>query len=462
MSRPTGRHAVADLLSHLPADAVVLEPGLLAEQARDLADGTPAGRPMALVRPRCTEHVSAALRVAHRHRVPVVPQGTLTGLAGGANAVEGSILVSLAAMDRITGIDRRDQVVVVQPGVVTARLAREVALHGLFYPPDPASADRCTIGGNIATNAGGMRCVKYGVTRDFVRALEVVLADGSVIRVGGPQVKGVAGYDLTGLFVGSEGTLGVVTEATLALLPAPGPTTGVAACFADRDDALATADDLMDLPDRPSTLEYLDATVIEAIRRFDPSAALPPAARALLIVQTDDARLGPQDLAEYRRIALAHRAVEVRTARDADELDALMAARRLLNPAMRAYRGASLNEDVAVSRSRLPHMLVELDRIAADHDVVVGTAGHLGDGNLHPVICFDPGDGAQRERAGRAHAAVLDLAVRLGGTITGEHGVGLEKLAGLDRELGESVRAVQRALKSALDPLGILNPGKKL
>ena len=303
-----------------------------------------AGHPLALVEAQSTEHVSAVLRVAHRHRVPVVPQGARTGLAGGANAVDGAILVSLAAMDRVVQVDRRDQVVVVQAGVITAQLAEEVALHGLFYPPDPASADRCTIGGNIATNAGGMRCVKYGVTRDFVRALQVVLADGSVVRVRGPQAKGVAGYDLTGLFVGSEGTLGVVTEATLALLPGPGPTLGITACFADRDDALAAADDLMDLPTRPSTLEYLDATVVEAIRRFDPSAALRADARAVLIVLTDDPRLGSDDLADYRRIAGAHRAVDVRTARDAAELDALLAARRLLNPAMRAHLGERVRE----------------------------------------------------------------------------------------------------------------------
>ena len=286
-----------------------------------------------------------------------------------------------------------------------------------------------------------------------MRALQVVLADGSVVRVRGPQVKGVAGYDLTGLFVGSEGTLGVVTEGALALLPGPGPTLGITACFADRVDALAAADDLMDLPTRPSTLEYLDATVVEAIRRFDPSAALRADARAVLIVLTDDPRLGSDDLADYRRIAGAHRAVDVRTARDAAELAALLAARRLLNPAMRAHLGESMNEDVAVSRSRLPRMLVELDSIAADHDVVIASAGHLGDGNLHPVICFDPADAAQRDRAHRAHAAVLDLAVRLGGTITGEHGVGVEKLGGLDRELGERVRELQtlRAIESVLD-----------
>ena len=452
---------LAELRAALPPDAVSIDGTTLRARSQD-ASSTPAGRPLAVVSPRSTDEVSAVARVAHAHGVPLVPQGALTGLAGGANAVDGAILVDLTRMDAILRIDPVDLVAVVQPGVVTDVLARAAADRGLFYPPDPASAASCTIGGNIATNAGGMRCVKYGVTRDVVRSLEVVLADGRVLRTGSPTVKGVASLDLTALVVGSEGTLAIVTEATLGLLPAPGSSRGLCATFATSDDALATANAIMAGPHRPSTLEYLDGIVLAAISAFEPAADLPAGAQALLLALTDARAGGAEDVAGYERAAREHGALGVALATEPEQLDALLSARRAFNPAMRALRGGSLNEDVAVPRTRLPELLSRLAALSVEIGLPIGNGGHVGDGNLHPVVAYDPDDDAQRSAAERAHERILALAVELGGTVTGEHGIGLEKRAALDNELGPTVRELQRAIKAGFDPAGILNPGKKL
>ncbi|VTR78795.1 FAD-binding oxidoreductase [Cellulomonas hominis] len=453
---------LADLRAALPGDAVVTDPAVLAGRAQDGSATPPTGRPVALVEPSTTAEVSAVLRAAHAHRVPVVPQGALSGLAGGANAVPGAILLSTARMTAIRRIDPVDQVAVVQPGVVTRDLVDAVAARGLFYPPDPASYAQSTIGGNIATNAGGMRCVKYGVTRDFVRALEVVLADGTVVRTSPPTVKAVAGLDLTGLVVGSEGTLAVVTEATLGLLPAPGPDRGVSATFGSVADALEAANAIVASPHRPSTLELLDDVVLAALAAHDPEAGLPVGARAMLLVITDEEVGGREDVAAYEALTRAHGALTVDVAHDPERLHVLMRARRAFNQAMRAVRGGSINEDVAVPRTRLPELLERLADISAQTGLPIGTGGHVGDGNLHPVIAFDPADPAQVDAAAEAHRRILGLAVELGGTVTGEHGIGTEKRSALAGELGEPVLSIQREIKRVFDPRGILNPGKKL
>ncbi len=451
-----------DLRAALPADAVVTDPAVLAPRAQDGSATPPTGEPVALVLPTSTDEVSAVLRAAHAHGVPVVPQGALSGLAGGANAVAGAILLATTRMTAIRRIDPVDQVAVVQPGVITKDLVDAVAAQGLFYPPDPASYALSTIGGNIATNAGGMRCVKYGVTRDFVRSLEVVLADGTVVRTSPPTVKAVAGLDLTGLVVGSEGTLAVVTEATLGLLPAPGPDRGAAATFGSVAEALEAANAIIASPHRPSTLELVDGVVLAALAAHDPAAGLPLGAEAWLIAITDEAVGGEGDVAEYERIMHAHGAATVEVAHDADRLHTLMRARRALNPAMRILRGGSINEDVAVPRTTLPELLARIAVISAEAGVPIGTGGHVGDGNLHPVIAFDPAEPDQVAAAAEAHARILALAVELGGTVTGEHGIGVEKRGALGGELGERVLSIQRGIKLVLDPTGILNPGKKL
>ena len=459
---PLSTRVVAELRAALPLGAVVTGADAVRARSGDASGATPSSAALALVLPVSTAQVSAVARIAHARGVPLVPQGALSGLAGGANAVGGAILVCLERMNAIVRIDVIDQVAVVQPGVVTDDLARAATERGLFYPPDPASSAWSTIGGNIATNAGGMRCVKYGVTRDFVRSLEVVLADGRVVRTRPQTVKAVAGLDLTSLVVGSEGTLAIVTEATLALLPAPGPTQGVCATCATENDALGAANEIMAGPHRPSTLELLDAVVLAAIVAFDPASGLSSGAHALLLVLTDAREGAAADVAAYVRAARAQSALTVDVATDPAQLDALLAARRAFNPAMRALRGKSVNEDIAVPRSVLPELFARLDELAAEIGLPIGTGGHVGDGNVHPVVAFDPTDAVQRAAADRAHLRILALASELGGTVTGEHGIGVEKLAALDAELGPTIRSLQREIKRVFDPLGLLNPGKKL
>lgn len=453
---------IRELHAAVGRSAVLTDHQTLAARSNDRSAAASQGRAIALVRPRDTAGVSAVLRIAATHRCPVVPQGRLSGLAGGANAVEGAILLDMTGMNAILRVDPVEMVAVVQPGVITADLAARAARAGLFYAPDPASATECTIGGNVATNAGGMRCVKYGVTRDSVRSLEIVLAGGEVVRTRPPTVKAVGGLDLTGLMVGSEGTLAVITEITVDLLPAPGPTLGVSASFSSVDDALDTANAIVAGPHRPSALEFCDAGVIAALRAKVPESGLPADAMAWLLVLTDSAAGAGEDVRWYTQTARAHRAVRVDSATDAGAVERLMVARRALNVAMRAVRGGSLNEDVAIPRSRLGELLRRLDALSARRGVPIATAGHVGDGNLHPVILFDPHDPGQVAAAQQAHIDVLAMAQELGGTATGEHGIGLEKLGAVDAELGPRLRSIQRGIKAVLDPQGLLNPGKKL
>ncbi len=455
---------VAALRALLPDGVVADDPALLAARAADRS-GVPAlGAPAVLVRPRTTADVAAVLRYASAERVPVVPQGGLTGLAGGANAVPGAILLDLSAMDRVVAVDEVDRSAVVQPGVLVADLQRAAGEHGLFYAPDPGSADEATIGGTVATNAGGMRCLKYGVTRDAVRSLEVVLADGSVVRTRPATVKGVAGLDLTSVIVGSEGTLAVVTEVTVALLPAPGPSVGVAGVFGSVAEALRAADAIVAGPHGPSGLELLDGVVLDAIRRLAPSSGIPEGAAAWLLVVTDerDGAAASTALDWFTGVLAAHGALAVERADDERRLDDLMAARRLFNQAMRELRGGSINEDVSVPRHRLPELVERVSALSSEIGLVIAVGGHVGDGNLHPVVSFDPGDVAQVAAARRAHERILALADELGGTVTGEHGIGVEKLSAVAVELPARLRELQRAVKAAFDPLGILNPGKKL
>ncbi|GEN79761.1 FAD-binding oxidoreductase [Actinotalea fermentans] len=442
--------------------AFTADPDALAARAVDASFIPPDGDPIALVAPRTTDEVSAVMRLAHSRGIPVVPQGGLTGLAGGASAVAGAILLDLSRMTTISRIDTDDHVAVAQPGVITEHLANAAAEHGLFYPPDPASWSTSTIGGNVATNAGGMRCVKYGVTRDWVRTLQVVLADGTVIHTRPGTVKAVAGLDLTSLFVGSEGTLGIVTEVTVALLPAPGPSRGVSAGFPSVATALRAANAIMAGPHRPSTLELLDAVVVEAVCRLEPGAGLPAGAGAWLFAVTDALVGADDDLAEFARVARAHGASSVEVADDEADVARLLAARRLLNPAMREYRGASLNEDVCVPRSQLPAVLAAIEELSREIGLPIGTGGHVGDGNLHPVVAYDPARPEELAVARTAHHRIMALAVEHGGTVSGEHGIGTEKLGALPMELTPRVRDLQVALKGVLDPKGICNPGKKL
>jgi glycolate oxidase len=451
---------LTELTDRLPSDAVLTDPASTEAYRYDMASFCPAGKPLVVVRPTATEQVQQVMRIASAHGVPVVPQGARSGLSGAGNAVDGSIVLSLTRMDRIVDIDPVDQVAVVEPGVLNAVLSRAVLEQGLFYPPDPSSWELSTIGGNLATNAGGLCCVKYGVTADFVRGLEVVTASGELLRTGRRTAKGVAGYDLTKLIVGSEGTLGVITQATLGLRPAPEAALTMAAAFGSAAAALSAVTRIMAAGLQPSLCEFLDGTTVRAIQDYR-DMGLPAGVGALLLTQSDRGPRAGEDVAAMGRICTELGALDVAVASDATESAMLMEARRLVHPAMEKL-GSSLIDDVAVPRSRLVELLAGVEAIAEEHDVLVTCSGHVGDGNMHPTVVFDRGDPAAVERAQRAFGSIMRLGLALGGTITGEHGVGLLKRDWLATELGELSTRLHREIKSVFDPAGILNPGKVL
>ncbi|MFL6137812.1 MAG: FAD-binding oxidoreductase [Frankiaceae bacterium] len=456
--------ATADALAgSLPAGRVVTDPDVVAGYRRDEAHLVAPGRPLAVVLARDTADVAATMRWASAHRVPVVPRGAGTGLSGGASAVDGCVVLSLARMIAIREVAPDDELIVVEPGVITADVDRAAASHGLMYAPDPSSHEISTIGGNLATNAGGLRCLKHGVTRDSVLGLEAVLADGRTIRTGGRTVKHVAGYDLTGLLVGSEGTLAVITEATLRLRPRPPvPPATVVATF----PTLRAAGDAVAAVVRsglaPSLLELLDRTTLRAIDDWK-RMGLDRDAAAMLIAQTDGSsgHGAPEAAGEAVRLVLEEAGAGLAVVSgDPGEAEALLAVRRLAYPAIERL-GTALVEDVGVPRSRLPEMIGAIERIAAERGVMIATVGHAGDGNLHPVFVMPGPRGVEVPAEVWAAAdEVFRAALALGGTITGEHGVGALKLPWLASELGETTLGVHRAIKAALDPLGVLNPGK--
>jgi glycolate oxidase len=451
---------LGDLADVLPPEALISDADVLEAHRRDQASWTTAGVPCVLARPGSTSEVQGVLRVASAHRVPVVARGAGSGLSGGANAVEGCIVLSLTRMNRILEIDRRGLLAVVQPGVINAALKAAAAEQGLWYAPDPASWEFSTIGGNLATNAGGLCCVKYGVTGDAALGLEVVLASGSVLRTGGRTVKNVAGYDLTRLFVGSEGTLGIITEATLRLRPRPLPATTLLASFPTLVGAGAAVTEIM-ASTRPSLLELMDRATVRAVEASRPMG-LDVDAAALLLARSDAG--GEQGVAECARMAAACEAAGATfVAQSADEAEGelLLGARRLAYPALEK-QGTTLLDDVSVPLSRIAELLSAVERIAEQREVLIGTFGHAGDGNMHPTLVFDRNDPDAVTRAQAAFDDILLAVGELGGTITGEHGVGLLKRPYLARQLGSEATRLHLAIKAAFDPLGILNPGKLL
>ncbi|MEV4559997.1 FAD-linked oxidase C-terminal domain-containing protein [Kitasatospora sp. NPDC049285] len=450
---------VERLTAGLPGGAVAVDRDVTAAYARDMAGFCAAGDPAVVVFPETVEQVQFVMRTATELRVPVVPQGARTGLSGGANAVDGCVLLSLTRMNRILELDPVERIAVVQPGVVNAELSRAAEAVGLSYPPDPSSWESCTIGGNIGTGAGGLCCVKYGVTSEYVLGLDVVLADGRLLRTGRRTAKGVAGYDLTRLFVGSEGTLGVVVEAVVALRPAPGPQLVLAAEFDSVDAAGQAVCEVMAAGFTPSLMELMDATTVRAVNEMA-QMGLPESTRALLLVAFD----GPDQrerLAAVAELCTAAGATEVVPAEDRAESELLLQARRLSLPAMERM-GTTMIDDVAVPRARLAAMLNGVAEIADRYRLTIGVVSHAGDGNTHPVVIFDAQDAEQVERAKQSFDDIMALGLELGGTVTGEHGVGLLKREWLARELGPVGLELQRQIKGVFDPLGILNPGKMI
>lgn len=449
-----------ELASALPPDSMTSHAATLAGLSRDQTHLLEYGTPAAAVFPTTTEEVSRVLEIASRHRVPVVPRGAGSGLAGGAIAIDGCLVLSTMRMNQILEIDVEDKVAVSQPGVITGDLSRAVAAKDLFYAPDPSSLEISSIGGNLATNAGGLRCLKYGVTREAALELEVVLADGMVVRTGHRSVKGVAGFDLVALFVGSEGTLGVITEATLRLRPKPGPTITVMASFdslqsAGEAVAAFAADGVL-----PTVMELMDATTIAAVEDWK-QIGMDREAAAVLIVGCEE---GPGSTGEVERVAAACRlsgASDVMVATDQFESQGLLDARRAALPALERM-GIPLLEDVAVPLGKVIPLLTAIQQIALQESVVIGTFGHVGDGNLHPTLISPRGDEQAVVRVRRAAGRILEATLGLGGTLTGEHGVGVLKRDVLPQEVGTGAMHVAMAIKQTLDPANILNPGKVL
>jgi glycolate oxidase len=451
----------AELAAALPADRLATDPAVLAGYAHDEAEWAPHGVPALLVRPRTAEEVRDVVRACLRHRVPVVPRGAGTGLSGGANAVDGGVLLSLDRMTAVREVDPVERLAVAEPGVVNDDLRAACAEHGLWYPPDPASSPWSTIGGNVATNAGGVCCVKYGVTGDYVLGLQVVTGTGELVRLGRRTAKGVAGYDLTALLVGSEGTLGVITEVTVRLRPRREPERTVAGYFPSLVAAGEAVAAVGAAGLTPSALELVDRYCLEAVDAWK-NTGLATGADTVLLGRTDAP--GPAGEAEAAALlACFERAGASWAAASTDqtEADALFAARRLAYPALERL-GPVLTEDICVPVAAVPEVLRRIQATAAAHDTRIASIAHAGDGNLHPLLITDPGDDAARDRAQAAFEDIITAALDVGGTVTGEHGVGLLKRPGLRRELDPAVLAMQRAIKAALDPHGILNPGKVL
>jgi glycolate oxidase len=425
-------------------------------------DGTAALQqlPGCVVFAATTEQVLAILRSANETRTPVVTRGSGTGLSGGSLPIPDCMVLCLAKMDRIIELDRANLTLLVEPGATTQAISDAATAAGLFYPPDPGSMKISTIGGNVAENSGGLRGLKYGITRNYVMGLEVVLPNGEILWTGNKCVKDVAGYSLKDLFIGSEGTLGVITKVLLKLIPKPAAKKTMVASFAQMDQAAQAVSAIIAAQIIPCTLEFLDRTTIRCVEDFA-KVGLPLDCEALLLMETDGHPAAvAEEAARMADIARQNGAREVRVARDDSEATRLAAARRSAFSALARVAPTTILEDATVPRSELAKMIRFVSAVAEKYKLRIGTFGHMGDGNLHPTFLTDERNKDEMERVERAFKEIFDEAIRLGGTITGEHGVGVAKKSFLPKFAGDAQMRVMRELRRALDPNGILNPGK--
>jgi glycolate oxidase len=424
--------ATADVASHLP-DAVVI--------------------------PLTTEEVQGIMRIASAHRVPVTVRGSGTNLSGGTIPIAGGLVVLMQRMNEILEVDAENLTATVQPGVIIQALNDAVAPHGLIYPPDPGTVATATMGGSTAECSGGLRGLKYGVTKHYIMGLELVLASGEKFRCGGKTVKNVTGYDLVKLFTGSEGTLGVITELTVKLLPAPEARRAMLATYESLDDAGKTIAGIIAAKVIPATMEIMDRATCEAVEAYA-KVGLPTTAEAVILLEVDGiAAVVEQEAAAVERVCRQFNG-KVKVATTDAERNQLWAARRACLPALARKRPTTVLEDATVPRSKIPEMLRELRRIAEKHQLQMGTFGHAGDGNLHPTILCDERDPAEMARVHQAVDEIFAVAVAMGGTLSGEHGIGIAKKKYLVQEFGPVGVEVMRSIKAALDPQNLLNPGK--
>lgn len=425
-------------------------------------DGTPMlqSLPDAVVYPESTEQVSGIMKILHAHKIPLVSRGSGTNLCGGTVPLQGGVVMVMHRMNRILEVDLENLTATVQPGLNTKQFAAHVESLGLFYPPDPSSMAISTIGGNIAENSGGLRGLKYGTTKDYVLGLEAVLADGRIIRTGGKLMKDVAGYDLTKLLVGSEGTLAIITEATLKLVPPPKAKKTMLAMYKDLYGAARTVSKIIENRIIPATLEILDRPTIRVVDDFA-KLGLPHDMEAILLIEQDgDPEAVERDIAVIADICRSEAAERTEIAATPEEALKLLTARRSAFTALARLRPTTILEDATVPRSKLADMVMEINRIAQKHNVTICTFGHAGDGNLHPTATTDARDQDEVHRVEEAFAEIFEAAIRLGGTITGEHGVGTVKAPYLEWKVGEAGIDMMKGVKAAFDPHGLLNPGK--
>jgi glycolate oxidase len=425
-------------------------------------DSTPnmQSMPEAVVCPRNTKEMSEVVKICNEFKIPIVPRGSGTNLCGGTCPVQGGIIILFKHFNQILEIDEENLTATVQPGVITAQLAKAVEAKGLFYPPDPGSMSISTLGGNINENSGGLRGLKYGVTRDYVIALEIVMANGDIIRTGGKLAKDVAGYDLTRLFVGSEGTLGIITEATLKLLPKPDAKKTMLALYQDLEAAARSVSAIIASKIIPITLEFLDQPTLRVVEDYA-KIGLPTDVQAVLLIEQD----GPievveRDLKKIEEVCLQENAVSVQVAKTPEEAEALSMARRTALSALARLKPTTILEDATVPRSEVANMVKAINQIAKKYNLNICTFGHAGDGNLHPTCPTDARNHEEMERVEMAFAEIFDKAIELGGTITGEHGVGVMKAPYLEWKMGSEGMNAMRAIKQALDPNNIMNPDK--
>ena len=434
--------------------SVIDDPEIIASYSRDQSQLATHGDPLLVVLAKSELEIGKVLGFANKHRIPVVARGAGSGLSGGANAVKGGIVISLEKMNRILEIDEVNQIARVEPGVINLDLDKQVSKLNLSYLPDPASREWSTIGGNVATNAGGMCCVKYGVTANHVRSVRLVMADGEVITIGNPLKKSVTNLDLLHLIVGSEGTLGIISQVVVSLAPRPKPATTLIATFSGIDAAMKTVPELVALG--PSMLEVVDETTLRAVEGWKPLGF--EGVGTVLIMQSDES---VDVCARGATIAEKYGALDATYSDDPKDSSDLIQVRKLAYPALER-KGVALLDDVCVPISQITKLITRVREIANENELLIGIFGHAGDGNMHPTIVYEHGDTEAEKRAQRAFNEIISVAQELGGTASGEHGIGSIKVQAARSESGSRIIEIQREIKRIFDPNGILNPGKKI
>ncbi|KGK91672.1 FAD-binding protein [Desulfosporosinus sp. HMP52] len=454
------REVIEDLIKVLGKENVLTEQEDLLTYAYDATAAMKHHKPGVVVSPLNTEQVAEVVKIANRYKVPVYPRGSGTNLSGGTIPSEDSIVLSMLNLNKILEVDQDNLTATVQPGVIIQDLNNAVQQFGLIYPPDPGTVTTATMGGSVSECSGGLRGLKYGVTKHYIMGLQVVLANGEVIRWGGKTVKNVTGYDLVALFTGAEGTLGIITEILVKLIPAPEARKSIMAVFDDVDKAGKAIASIIRNKIIPATLEIMDNVTIQTVEHFV-HAGLPLDAEAVLLIEVDGYKeVVEREAVLVEQILKEEQAADVKIAKDDKERDLLWLARRSALPALAQKRPTTVLEDATVPRSKIPDMIKAIRKIAEKHKLNIATFGHAGDGNLHPTILTDERDQDEMKRVHLAVDEIFQTAISLGGTLSGEHGIGIAKMKYLDWEFGEAGVALLRSMKEALDPNYVLNPGK--